>query len=304
MSLLKTAYCKHLRRNSKGKCSPFEVGVLCLTMALIPLGVVTIQNVLFHAFTYICELETSVPQVASQVATLLHTYTLHLSSSHYFSVHRLWRLNFLLFRHRQVATHVSSFHFITSFLWAPPVATQCSVLLKTLCVSVRVSGSLWASLGLSVRLCAPLRLSGLLWASLGLSGPHWAFAGLSGPPWASLTKTKQFITNIHMYSWRPSFPWGPKYTICPRQLEPLCPSRPEIARQKDQTIPDSCSPSVPPGLKLPDNKTRQYIPGSWSPSVFRGFLGLSQPASQPRSQPAKRMTGLFYQSWASLGPSM
>ena len=172
MSLLNTAYCKGFFRNSEGKCSPFEVGALCLTMALIPLGVVTIQNVLFHAFTYICELETSVPQVASQVATLLHTYTLHLSSSHYFSVHRLWRLNFLLFRHRQVATHVSSFHFITSFLWAPPVATQCSVLLKTLCVSVRVSGSLWASLGLSVRLCASLRLSGLLDQEKGLFVGH------------------------------------------------------------------------------------------------------------------------------------
>ena len=181
MSLLKTAYCKHLRRNSKGKCSPFEVGVLCLTMALIPLGVVTIQNVIFHAFTYICKLETSVPQVASQVATLLHTYTLHLSSSHYFSVHRLWRLNFLLFRHRQVATHVSSFHFITSFLWAPPVATQCSVLSKTLCVSVRLSGSLWASLCVSVLLSGSLGFSGPLWDSPGLTGPLPASLGLSGP---------------------------------------------------------------------------------------------------------------------------
>ena len=110
MSLLKTAYCKHLRRNSKGKCSPFEVGVLCLTMALIPQGVVTIQNVNFHAFMLTCEDEledkrrhvsTSIsserpsgPQEASQVATLLHT----------------------------------SFEFIASFLWAPPVATQFSVL--------------------------------------------------------------------------------------------------------------------------------------------------------------------------------
>ena len=272
MSLLKTAYCKHLRRNSKGKCSPFEVGVLCLTMALIPLGVVTIQNVLFHAFTYICELETSVPQVASPVATLLHTYTLHLSSSHYFSVHRLWRLNFLLFRHRQVATHVSSFHFITSFLWAPPVATQCSVLLKTLCVSVRVSGSLWASLGLSVRLCASLRLSGLLWASLGLSGPLWASPGLSGPLWASLglsgllytINTRHYITD----SWSPSFPWGQKLPdkkttqYVPDSWSPSVLRGPKLQDKKDQTIPDSCSPSVPPGPKLPDNKTRQYIPGS------------------------------------------
>ena len=51
MSLLKTAYVlQSFFRNSKGKCSPFEVGVLCLTMALIPQGVVTIQNVKFHAF--------------------------------------------------------------------------------------------------------------------------------------------------------------------------------------------------------------------------------------------------------------
>ena len=89
LSLLKTAYCKHLRRNSKGKCSPFEVGVLCLTMALIPQRVVTIQNVNCHAFMLTCEDELedkrrhvstsisserpSVPQEASQVATLLHT---------------------------------------------------------------------------------------------------------------------------------------------------------------------------------------------------------------------------------------
>ena len=30
-SLLNTAYCKGFFRNSKGKCSPFEVGALCLT---------------------------------------------------------------------------------------------------------------------------------------------------------------------------------------------------------------------------------------------------------------------------------
>ena len=52
MSLLNTAYCKGFFRNSKGKCSPFEVGALCLTMALIPQGVVTIESVKFHQFTY------------------------------------------------------------------------------------------------------------------------------------------------------------------------------------------------------------------------------------------------------------
>ena len=154
----------------------------------------------------------------------------------------------------------TSFEFIALFLCAPPLATQFSAVqaptgsdpcqffsfhhiisMGTPCGDsvfcsvedfVRLCASFWVSLGLSVRLCASLRLSGLLWASLGLSGPLWASAGLSGPLWASLTKTKQFITNIHMYSWRPSFPWGPKYTICPRQLEPLCPSRPENCKTK------------------------------------------------------------------------
>ena len=56
MSLLKTAYVlQSFFRNSKGKCSPFEVGVLCLTMALIPQGVVTIQNTNSHAFMLTCE---------------------------------------------------------------------------------------------------------------------------------------------------------------------------------------------------------------------------------------------------------
>ena len=108
MSLLKTAYYKRFFRNSKAKCSPFEVGVLCLTMALIPQRVVTIQNVNCHAFMLTCEDEledkrrhvsTSIsserpsgPQEASQVATLLHT----------------------------------SSEFIASFLWAPPQFSDLS----------------------------------------------------------------------------------------------------------------------------------------------------------------------------------
>ena len=55
------------------------------------------------------------------VATLLHSSTI---SSHHFCVHRLWRLSFLLFGHRQ--WRPLCFHFIPShfvFLWAPPVAT-------------------------------------------------------------------------------------------------------------------------------------------------------------------------------------
>ena len=159
-----------------------------------------------------------------------------------------------------------------------------------------------------MRLCASLRLS--LWASLaslGLAGPLWASPGLSGPLWASLHNKNNTLHNRQL---EPQFSSGTEvarqkdHAICTRQLEPQCPSRPEIARQKDQTIPDSWSPSVPRGPKLLDNKTRQYIPGSWSPSVLRGSLGLSQPASQPPSQPAKRMTGLFYPRWASPGLSM
>ena len=108
MSLLKIAYYKRFFRNSKAKCSPFEVGVLCLTMALIPQRVVTIQNVNCHAFMLTCEDEledkrrhvsTSIsserpsgPQEASQVATLLHT----------------------------------SSEFIASFLWAPPQFSDLS----------------------------------------------------------------------------------------------------------------------------------------------------------------------------------
>ena len=46
-----------------------------------------------------------------------------------------------------------------------------------------------------------------------------------------------------------------------------------------------------------------YITDSWSPRVLRGSLGLSQPASQPPSQPANRMTGLFYPCSAPLGLS-
>ena len=57
------------------------------------------------------------------VATLLHSSMI---SSHHFSVHRLWRLSFLLFRHRQ--WRPLSLHFIAAFLCAPPVATQLSVL--------------------------------------------------------------------------------------------------------------------------------------------------------------------------------
>ena len=56
MSLLNTYFLlQRFSRNSKGKCSPFEVGALCLTMALIPQGVVTIQSVKIDEFMLTCE---------------------------------------------------------------------------------------------------------------------------------------------------------------------------------------------------------------------------------------------------------
>ena len=59
---------------------------------------------------------------APPVATLLF----HLISSPHFSGHRLWRLSFLLFGHRQ--WRPLSFHITASFLWALSVATQFSYL--------------------------------------------------------------------------------------------------------------------------------------------------------------------------------
>ena len=135
MSLLKIAYCKRFFRNSKGKCSPFEVGVLCLTMALIPQRVVTIQNVNCHAFMLTCEdeLEDKRRHVSTSISSerpsgpqRLHKwrprYILHLSSSHHFFGHRL---SFLIC-HR-ICIFLFPYHFIASFLWAPPVATEFSV---------------------------------------------------------------------------------------------------------------------------------------------------------------------------------
>ena len=111
------------------------------------------------------------------------------------------------------------------------------------------SGSLWASLGIFEPLCG----------SQGLSGPLWA-------PWASLKKTRQC-----------------KYTHNDRQLGTQFSSRLEIARRKNQTIPDS-----------------------WSPSVLRGSPGPSQPASPPASQPTARQACFIHAVplWASLGLSV
>ncbi len=50
------------------------------------------------------------------VTTLLHSSMI---SSHHFSVHRLWRLSFLLFRHRQwrPCHYISSQRFCAHLLW-------------------------------------------------------------------------------------------------------------------------------------------------------------------------------------------
>ena len=154
----------------------------------------------------------------------------------------------------------------------------CSIHARPLWASL-CTYSVWASMGLSGPLCASMCLSEALWASLGLSGPLWDFPGLSGPLWAYLKD-----------SWSPKGAQGPQVARQKphntRQLEPQCPSRPEIARQKDQTIPDSWSPSVPRGPKLPDKKTRQY-PTAGAPVSFEAlWASASQPASPPASQPS------------------
>ena len=120
--------------------------------------------------------------------------------------------------------------------------------------------------GLFYPCSASLGLSGLLWASLSLSVALGASLGLSGPLWASLKKTRQC-----------------KYTHNDRQLGTQFPSRLEIARRKNQTIPDS-----------------------WSPSVLRGSPGPSQPASPPASQPTARQACFIHAVplWASLGLSV
>ena len=91
-----------------------------------------------------------------------------------------------------------------------------------------------------------------------------------------------------------------------RQLEPQCPSRPEIAGQKTrQHIPDSWSPSVPRGPKSPDKKTdntRQLE--LQCPSRLSGPQPASQAASPPASQPSAGQACSMYPCSASLGLSM
>ena len=77
--------------------------------------------------------------------TYIHTYILHLISSHRFSGHLLWRLSFLFCHMYTTYVHMCvhmyihirlgaasgeafiAFDFMASFLWAPPVATRFSV---------------------------------------------------------------------------------------------------------------------------------------------------------------------------------
>ena len=108
----------------------------------------------------------------------------------------------------------------------------------------RLCASLCVFLGLSGPLCASLCFSQALWASLGLSGTLRASLGLCRPLWASLglSNKNKTIHNQHTYSWRPSFPWGPKLPD----------------EKTTQYVPDSWSPCVLRGPKLQDKKTRQY----------------------------------------------
>ena len=140
MSLLKTAYYKRFFRNSKAKCSPFEVGVLCLTMALIPQRVMLtceddLEDKRRHVSTSISSERPSGPQ---RLHKWRPRYILHLSSSHHFFGHRL---SFLIC-HR-ICIFLFPYHFIASFLWAPPVATEFSVF----CIVIEYSQTLGAASG-------------------------------------------------------------------------------------------------------------------------------------------------------------
>ena len=163
----------------------------------------------------------------------------------------------------------TSFEFIALFLCAPPLATQFSAVqaptgsdpcqffsfhhiisvgtprgYSVFCSVedfVRLCACFWVSLGLSGPLCASLCSSQALWASLGLSGTLRASLGLCRPLWASLglSNKNKTIHNQHTYvQLETQFSLGPEvarrkdHTICPRQLEPLCPSRLENCKTK------------------------------------------------------------------------
>ena len=136
-----------------------------------------------------------------------------------------------------------------------------------------------ASLGLSTYIHTTV--PGPLWASLGLSGPLCeslclcGSLGFSGPLWASLGLSGP------LGSLWASLGLSTKYkAIHNRQLDPQFSSGLEAARRQDHTT-----------------HTRQLETQCSSKPSGR------QPASQPPSQPAKRMTALFYPRSATLGLS-
>jgi len=112
----------------------------------------------------------------------------HFMFSHHFSGRRLWRLSFLYchrifikFGRRQwgpfcVHTHIHiPFDFIASFLWAPPVATQFSVVWAPPVASHRFSGRrLWRLSFLSChRIHTYLAHNDLIRKTLDLPGSFW-----------------------------------------------------------------------------------------------------------------------------------
>ena len=129
------------------------------------------------------------PPVAIQfsvVSQYILTYTqkcvcFQFISLHHFSVHRLWRLSFLLFGLSDPCQFFS-LHHIISLGTACGDSVFCSVedFCASLCVFLSLSGPLCASLCFSEALSLGFSgLSGPRWASLGLSGPLRASLGLS-----------------------------------------------------------------------------------------------------------------------------
>ena len=148
---------------------------------------------------------------------------------------------------------------------APQPASQAHdrLVLSTLGLSGPVYIHTYKCTWASLGLSGPLCESLCLCGSLGFSGPLWASLGLCGP----------------LGSLWASLGLSTKYkAIHNRQLDPQFSSGLEAARRQDhkthtQQLETQCS-SKPSGR---------------------------QPASQPPSQPAKRMTALFYPRSATLG---
>ena len=143
------------------------------------------------------------PPVATQFSVLSQTFVkvqappvanllFHLISSHHFSGHHLWR--------------PLSYHFIASFLWAPPwlllsesrvialiparggsvyiPKNNVAQLFGRPLIDLVISPALDSGIFAEVYIHTHMGLSGPLWDSLGLSGPLWASLGLSGRLWS------------------------------------------------------------------------------------------------------------------------